>query len=77
MIEFIVNTCVVRVIVRREHAVFDERSDADRSKVLMEAHVVVALVGGESPKVALRNAGDLRTLAADKGYDDMSFREDL
>jgi IS5 family transposase len=29
------------------------------------------------PKVALRNVGDLRTLAADKGYDDMSFREDL
>ena len=29
------------------------------------------------PQVALRNAGDLRSLAADKGYDDMSFREDL
>jgi IS5 family transposase len=29
------------------------------------------------PKVALRNAGDLRSLAADKGYDDMSFRESL
>jgi len=29
------------------------------------------------PKVALRNAGDLRSLAADKGYDDMEFREDL
>ena len=29
------------------------------------------------PKVALRNVGDLRTLAADKGYDDMSFRENL
>ncbi|RKS78310.1 IS5 family transposase [Haloarcula quadrata] len=29
------------------------------------------------PKVALRNAGDLRSLAADKGYDDMSFREEL
>lgn len=29
------------------------------------------------PKVALRNAGDLRSLAADKGYDDMSFREAL
>ena len=29
------------------------------------------------PKVALRNAGDLRSLAADKGYDDMSFRETL
>jgi IS5 family transposase len=27
------------------------------------------------PKVALRNAGDLRSLAADEGYDDMSFRE--
>ena len=29
------------------------------------------------PKVALRNAGDLRSLAADKGYDSMSFRESL
>jgi IS5 family transposase len=29
------------------------------------------------PKVALRNAGDLRSLAPDKGYDDMSFREAL
>lgn len=29
------------------------------------------------PKVALRNAGDLRSLAADKGYDDMCFREAL
>lgn len=29
------------------------------------------------PQVALRNAGDLRSLAADKGYDDMSFRKDL
>ena len=29
------------------------------------------------PKVALRNAGDLLSLAADKGYDDMSFREAL
>ena len=29
------------------------------------------------PKVALRNAGDLRSLAADKGYDSMSFREAL
>ena len=25
----------------------------------------------------MRNAGDLRSLAADKGYDDMSFREAL
>jgi IS5 family transposase len=29
------------------------------------------------PQVARRNAGDLLTLAADKGYDDMSFREEL
>ena len=29
------------------------------------------------PQVALRNADDLLTLAADKGYDDMSFREEL
>ena len=29
------------------------------------------------PKVALRNAGDLLSLTADKGYDDMSFREAL
>ena len=29
------------------------------------------------PNVALRNAGDLLSLAADKGYDDMSFREAL
>ena len=29
------------------------------------------------PKVALRNADDLRSLAADKGYDAMSFREAL
>ncbi|MFD2373088.1 IS5 family transposase [Haloarchaeobius iranensis] len=29
------------------------------------------------PQVALRNAGDLRSLAADKGYDDMGFREEL
>jgi len=29
------------------------------------------------PQVALRNAGDLLSLAADKGYDDMSFREAL
>jgi IS5 family transposase len=29
------------------------------------------------PQVALRNAGDLLSLAADKGYDDMSFRETL
>jgi len=29
------------------------------------------------PKVALRNAGDLRSLAGDKGYDDMSFRAAL
>ena len=29
------------------------------------------------PKVALRNAGDLPSLAADKGYDDISFREAL
>ena len=29
------------------------------------------------PKVVLRNAGDLRSLVADKGYDSMSFREAL
>jgi IS5 family transposase len=29
------------------------------------------------PQVALRNAGVLLSLAADKGYDDMSFREEL
>ena len=29
------------------------------------------------PKVALRNASDLRSLAADKGYDSMSFRKAL
>ena len=29
------------------------------------------------PQVALRNAGDLLSLAADKGYDNMSFREEL
>ncbi|MWV38845.1 IS5 family transposase [Natrialba sp. INN-245] len=29
------------------------------------------------PRVARRNAGDLLTLAADKGYDGMSFREEL
>lgn len=29
------------------------------------------------PQVALRNAGDLRSLAADKEYDDMSFRDQL
>ena len=29
------------------------------------------------PKVALRNAGDLRSLAADKGYDWMELREKL
>ena len=29
------------------------------------------------PQVALRNAGDLLSLAADKGYDDMSFREEF
>ena len=29
------------------------------------------------PKVVLRNADDLRSLAGDKGYDDMSFREAL
>ncbi len=29
------------------------------------------------PQVARRNAGDLLSLAADKGYDDMSFREEL
>jgi IS5 family transposase len=29
------------------------------------------------PKAALRNAGDLRSLAADKGYNDMSFRDTL
>jgi IS5 family transposase len=27
------------------------------------------------PQVDLRNAGDLRSFAADKGYDDMSFRK--
>lgn len=27
------------------------------------------------PKVALRNAGGLRSLTADKDYDDISFRE--
>lgn len=29
------------------------------------------------PQVALRYAGDLLSLAADKGYDDMSFRNAL
>jgi IS5 family transposase len=29
------------------------------------------------PAGRLRDAGDLRSLAADKGYDDMSFREKL
>lgn len=29
------------------------------------------------PQVALRNAGNLRSLAADKGYDDMGFRDEL
>ncbi|ELY86466.1 putative transposase [Natrialba taiwanensis DSM 12281] len=29
------------------------------------------------PQIALRNAGDLLSLAADKGYDNMSFREEL
>lgn len=29
------------------------------------------------PQVALRNAGDLRSLAADKGYDAMNFRKKL
>ena len=29
------------------------------------------------PKVALRNVDDLQSLAADKGYDDQEFRENL
>ena len=57
----IVNSCVVRVVVRCEHAVFDERSDADRSKRFTETHAVVAFISSEASKVVRIPQGDLRT----------------
>ncbi len=46
---------------------------------VIDAHCSTKWPNGTNvgPQVALRNAGDLRSLAADKGYDDMSFREEL
>ena len=52
MIEFIVNTCVVCVIVRREHTMLDERLDTDRSEDRAEAYVIVPFVGDGASKVA-------------------------
>jgi hypothetical protein len=61
MIALVVGSRVVRVIVRCEDTVFDERSEASRSKGFAEAHAVVALVSGEATKVACVPQGDLRT----------------
>src|SRR5699024_7773481 len=61
MIALVVDSSVVGVVVRCEDAVFDERSDASRSKGLAEAHAVVALVSGEAAKVACVPQDDLRT----------------
>jgi hypothetical protein len=60
MIALIVDTRVMRVVVRREHTVFNERSDADRSKHLAEAHIVIAFVSGETSKIACVSQSDLR-----------------
>ena len=61
MIALVIDSGVVRMVVRCEHAVFDKRANTDRSEHFAESHAVVALVCGEASKVALRNAGDLRT----------------
>src|SRR5699024_5891553 len=50
---------VVRVIVGGEETVFDQRTDAFGSESLAEAHVVVALVGGQTEQVARVPQGDL------------------
>ena len=46
---------------------------------ILDLHCSTKLPSGMriGPKVALRNADDLRSLAADKGYNSMSFRESL
>jgi len=46
---------------------------------VVDAHCSAKWPNGTNvgPQVALRNAGDLLSLAADKDYDDMSFREEL
>jgi hypothetical protein len=60
MIAFIVNPCVVGVIVGRKHTMFDERADTGCSKRLAETHGIVALVGSEALQVACVPQGNLR-----------------
>ena len=60
-----VDSRIVCLVIRREHAVFDERSASDRSKGLAEAHVVVALVSRKTSKATcIRRAtfGPMRIL---------------
>jgi hypothetical protein len=60
MVQFVVNSCVVGMIVGCEHTVFDERSHVGGSQGFAETHIVVALVCGKAPTVACVPQGDIR-----------------
>lgn len=60
VVELVFNPRVVRVIVRREDTVFDQWTHVFSMQFLTEAHIVVALVGGETEQVARVPQGDLR-----------------
>lgn len=53
------------MIVRSEDTMLDQRPNPGVSEFLAEAHINRAFISGQAPKVALRNAGDLR---ADLGF---------
>ena len=51
-----------------------------RSQAILDVHCSTTLEGSDADlceQIARRNAGDLRTLAADKGYDENALREQL
>jgi hypothetical protein len=52
-VEFVLDPCVVRVILRCEDAMLDQRTDAFSAEFFAEAHIVVALVAGETPQILL------------------------
>lgn len=60
LVEFVLDPSVVHAIIRCEDAMLDHRFDAFSTKLFPAAHVAITHVGGETPQVALRNAGDLR-----------------
>jgi IS5 family transposase len=67
---------------RSEHPIRSIKATAlvdTATTVVMDVHCSVAWRHDtkSGPQVARRNAGDLRSLAADKGFDDQSFRDEL